>query len=125
MKSPQPETRELNHRLTVPTYLVANQISILGRIGKSEMVEAALSYFFALTAIYAEATGQSTIDAARILVRSAPVCQSIPEYISGDPAIRELLSSIIGEIDKMTSESENKDHTTQNSIIEPLQEGSR
>lgn len=126
MKSPQPETRELSHRLTVPTYFVTNQISILGRIGKSELVEASLSYFFALVAIYAEATGQSTTDAARSLVQAAPVCQGIPDYISGDPAMRELLTAIIGEIGNMTSDStDSAGHAGQRNTPIEIQEGSR
>ncbi len=106
MRSPQPETRELNHRLSVPTYLVANQLSILGRIGKSELVEASLSYFFAMVAIYADATGQTTVDAARKLVGAAPVSQNVPDVIRSDPAMRELLSTIIGEM--QMSESQNQ-----------------
>lgn len=103
MRSPQPETRELNHRLSVPTYLVANQLSILGRIGKSELVEASLSYFFALVAAYADVTGQTTMDAARKLVRAAPVCKDVPTIIRNDPSMHELLSAIIGEVNMTDS----------------------
>ena len=101
MKDPKPSTRRMTYELTLPTVLTADQLAVLSRIGKSEMVEVSLRWFTALVTVYASCTGVSQTQAARALVRAAPVMKEIPA-IPGfleDPAARELLRSLIGVMD--------------------------
>ncbi len=101
MKDPKPSTRRMTYELTLPTVLTADQLAVLSRIGKSELVEASLNWFTALVTVYASCTGVSQTQAARALVRAAPVMKeipAIPEFLE-NPVAREFVRSLIGEIE--------------------------
>lgn len=109
MKDPAPSTRRVTYELTLPTVLTADQLALVSRIGKSEMMEASLNWFTALVTVYASCAGISQTQAARALVQAAPSSKEIPmlpEFLENEVA-REFVRSLIGEI-KMNGTKSNQ-----------------
>lgn len=110
MKDPQPSTRRVTYELTLPTVLTADQLALVSRIGKSEMMEASARWFAAMVTVYASCTGTTQTQAARALVQSAPSPGEIPmlpNFLENEAA-QEFVKSLIGEIKMNGVKSKNQ-----------------
>ncbi len=110
MKDPSQPTRRVTFELTLPTVLTADQLALVSRIGKSEMMEASLNWFAALVTVYASCTGITQTQAARALVQAAPSTKEIPrlpDFLENE-ATQEFVKSLIGEIQMNGMKSRNQ-----------------
>ncbi len=110
MRDPSQSTRRVTFELTLPTVLTADQLALVTRIGKSEMMEASLNWFVALVTVYASCTGITQTQAARALVQAAPSTKEIPclpDFLENEVA-REFVKSLIGEIEMNGTKARNQ-----------------
>ena len=114
MKDPSPSTRRVTFEITLPTVLRTDQLARVSRIGKSEMVEASLSWFAALVTMYASCADVNQFQAARALVQAAPLATEIPllpQFLENEAA-QEVVKLLIGGIkmnETEAKESESED----------------
>lgn len=99
MKDPESSTRRMTYELTLSTVSAMDQLAIVSRTGKSEMVEASLNWFFALVAAHASCTGVSQAQALRALVDATPSAEVLvlPRYSKdgmGQESIQLLMDHI-------------------------------
>lgn len=104
MKSSESLTRRMTYELSLPTVLTVDQLAVVSRIGKSEVVEASLNWFMALVAIQASRAGTSHAQAARVLVDGVPSMeiQVLPQFPK-DGMGSDLMDSVMARVGEKTA----------------------
>lgn len=118
--TPPDGTRRLTFEISLPLYLTASQLASVSRVGKSQLVESALSLFVTLTAIHAQNAGISQYEATRQIVELTPAVNELPRILE-DPGLRGELFRILEGLE-MTFESKRKDCTDNRQDIVDLAE---